>query len=240
MHRARGHGWRLHLHRRISLVQQLRVEPDKLGVGRRLVRARQGRSGEQRPLEASQTGASVERRPPSQLTGGAADENILGGCVQHPVVAFARVIVVSRHFHETLVQAEVVADRVLPPLPILPVIGEVGHDVLVDAVQREPLLGTVPDSHHDEGVVTVCGFLVLLVLLLRLVVLGLGAVHRLGAGDVELGVAQVGLRGRGAVGRGRGRRRRLGGRVVHQYRVNTKISFEFHHVDALRTLANGK
>lgn len=122
------------------------------------------------------------------------------------------------------------ADGVLPALPVLPVVREVGHDVLVDAVQRESLLGTVADGHHDEGVVAVCGLLVLLVLLV-VVVLRLGAVHGLGARHIQFGVAEVGLGGRSARRRGGRRWRRR--RFIHKYRIDTKVSFELHHFETL-------
>lgn len=40
----------------------------------------------------------------------------------------------SRHFHKTFVEAEIVPDRILPSLFVLFVVGKVFHDVLVDAV----------------------------------------------------------------------------------------------------------
>lgn len=225
MHGAGRHGWSLHLHRRVPLIQELRIQAHELRVGGGRVGAGQRGAREQRPLEARQARAAVERGAAPQLARGAADEHVLGRRVQHPVVALAGVVVVPRHLHKALVQTQVVPDGVLPALPVLSVVREVGHDVLVDAVQREPLLGAVPDGHHDERVVAVGGFLVLLVLLV--IVLGLGAVDGLGARHVQLGVAEVGLGGRGARRRGRGRRR--GRRLVHQYRINTEISFELHH-----------
>lgn len=90
----------------------------------------------------------------------------------------------SRHFHKTLVQAQVMTDRILPALPILPVIREVGHDILVDAIQREPFLGTVSYCHHDEGVVAVSWFLVLLIFFL--VVFRFGAIDGLCSSHVQL------------------------------------------------------
>lgn len=202
VHRARRHRRRLHLHGRVPLVQQLRVQPHELRVrGRRV--AGQGRAREQRPLEAGQPGAAVERGPPPQLARRAADEHIFGRGVQHPVVALAGVVVVARHFHKALVQTEVMADRVLPSLAVLPVVREVGHDVLVDAVECEPLLGAVADGHHDESIVAVGGLLVFLVLFV-IVVFGFGAVDWLSAGHVQLRVAEVGLGVRGACRRGRG------------------------------------
>lgn len=201
-------------------------------VRRRGICSWKGSSGEQRPFEASKTRAAVERGPPAELARRATDEHVLRRRVQHPVVALAGVIVVSRHFHKALVETEVMPDGVLPALSVLPVVREVGHDVLVDTIKREPLLGTVADGHHDEGVIAVGRLVVLLILLvIAVAVLGLGAVDGLGARHVQLGIAEVRLR-RSGVRRGRSWRwRRLTCRVIHQYRIYTEISFELHHVD---------
>ncbi|RNA27318.1 hypothetical protein BpHYR1_034308 [Brachionus plicatilis] len=71
----------------------------------------------------------------------ATNEDIFGGGVQHPVVAFARVIVV--------------ADGILPALFVLFVVGIIFDDELVDAVQCEPFLGVLTYGHHYESVVAV-------------------------------------------------------------------------------------
>lgn len=226
MDSAGSHRHGLHLHRRVPLVEKLRVEADELRVGGGGV----GRgSREQRPLEAREPSAARQRGPPPQLPGRAADKHVVGRRVQHPVVALAGVVVVSRHLHEALVEAQVVSDRVLPALSVFPVVREVGHDVFIYAVQCESFLGTVPYRHHDESVVAVRWLLVFLFAVV--VVLGLGAVDGFGSGDVELGIAEVRLGGRGLSGRRR--ERGLGGCMIHQYRVYTEISFELHHFVSL-------
>lgn len=99
----------------------------------------------------------------------------------------------SRHFHEALIQAEVVTNGILPALLVLFVIREVFHYVLVDAVQGEPLLGTAANGHHDESVVAVSGFF-------TFAFVGRFRGARWwspGAGDVELGVGGGGRAGRG-------------------------------------------
>ena len=73
----------------------------------------------------------------------------------------------SRHLDEALVETEVVTYRVLPALLVLAVVGKVGHDKLVDAVERELLVGAVADGHHDERVVAVRRLVARRVLLLR-------------------------------------------------------------------------
>ena len=116
-------------------------------------------------LESGQSGSRSGRRSSAQFASGPADEDVVAGRVQHPVVTFARVVVVARHLDETLVERQVVADRVLPSLFVVPVVREVLHDELVDAVECQALLGAAPDGHHDEGVVGEGRLLVLLALL---------------------------------------------------------------------------
>ena len=41
---------------------------------------------------------------------------LITGRVQHPVVSFSGVVVVTGNFHETFVQRQVVSDTVLPAL----------------------------------------------------------------------------------------------------------------------------
>lgn len=66
----------------------------------------------------------------------------------------------TRHFHKALVEAEVVADAVLPALLVLAVIREVLHDVFVDAVECQSFLWTLSDGQHDERVVRITRLLI--------------------------------------------------------------------------------
>lgn len=123
--------------------------------------------GEARPALKGQLGPRRGGAAP-QLAGRAADEHVVARRVEHPVVALARVVVVARYLHEALVEGQVVADGVLPALLVLAVVGEVLHDELIDAIERQALLGTLPDGHHDERVVAERRLLVLAVLLVAL------------------------------------------------------------------------
>lgn len=89
----------------------------------------------------------------------APDEDVVAAGVQHPVVPFTRIIIMARHFDETLVETQVVPDWVLPPLSVLSVVWEVVHDELVDAVKCEPPVRTLADRHHDESVIAERRFL---------------------------------------------------------------------------------
>lgn len=63
-------------------------------------------------------------------------EHVQAFGVQRPVAAFPRSSFFSGHFNEAVVQRKVVADRVLPALLVVMVIGEAVHDELIDAAQR--------------------------------------------------------------------------------------------------------
>lgn len=103
----------------------------------------------------------------------------------------------ARHLDETLVQAQVVSDGVLPALLVVPIVGVVLHDVLVDAVEGEPLVGRRLDGHHDERVVAVGGLLVLDALPFGRAA-GLAGGGRVGVGGVGGGPGGLGLvRGHG-------------------------------------------
>lgn len=101
-----------------------------------------------------QFGSGTRHGPAPEFPRCATYEDILTAGVQHPVVAFARVIIVARHFNETLVQTQVVPDWVLPSLSVLSVVWKVVHDELIDAVECEPSLRALADRHHNERVVT--------------------------------------------------------------------------------------
>jgi len=57
------------------------------------------------------------------------------------------------NFDEALVERQIVPDGVLPALFVVPVVREVGHDVLVDPVQGKALLWRAPYRQHDHGIV---------------------------------------------------------------------------------------
>lgn len=60
----------------------------------------------------------------------------------------------SRYFDKTLVQGEVVSDRVLPALFVISVVRESLHDELIDLTQCQSLVGTVPYRHSNQCIVT--------------------------------------------------------------------------------------
>lgn len=124
-----------------------------------------GAGGQPRASLHGQLGSGRRGRPAPEFPGGSADEHVITGRVQHPVVAFSRIVVVARDLDEALVEAQVVSDGVLPALPVFSVVREVAHDELIDAVEGEPSLRTLADGHHDKRVITerrLVGFTLLL------------------------------------------------------------------------------
>lgn len=80
--------------------------------------------------------------------------------VQRPKAAFARLVWPPWDLNEAVVEGEVVAQRVLPALRVLAVVGEALHDELVDVAQGEHLLRRVLDGHCRQGDIRVRGLLV--------------------------------------------------------------------------------
>ena len=54
----------------------------------------------------------LEAAPPPQI--GSVVEHVVRIGIERPIRSFARFLVVARHFHETFVQTQIVADRILP------------------------------------------------------------------------------------------------------------------------------
>lgn len=74
--------------------------------------------------------------------------------VDRPVVALARVAVMTWHFNEALVKGEVMSNGVLPTVTIRPIVGKVLDDELVDLVQCQSPPRAAAYRHHDQRVVT--------------------------------------------------------------------------------------
>ena len=92
--------------------------------------------------------APFESLPPPQE--GAIVKHVLGVGVQGPEVALARVARFTSHLDETVVEAEVVPDAVLPGGEPGPVVGEPASDELTDAVEGESLVWGLDDGHGDH------------------------------------------------------------------------------------------
>lgn len=132
----------------------------------RTVRAARGeRRRRQRPGSGcGGDGRSGQRRGGRRRRGSAAGlpaaavvaprEHVLEGGVQRPVAAAAGTgggVGAAGQAAEAGVEAEVVADAVLPALGAAAVVGEAARDVGVDAAEGEPLLGAGPDGHGDQS-----------------------------------------------------------------------------------------
>ena len=71
--------------------------------------------------------------------------------VQHPVLTLAVLPSHGRQYHEAIMHGKVAADGVAPaPVLLIAVVRKVFHDIVVNAVQRLPLLGCVLNQHQDE------------------------------------------------------------------------------------------
>ncbi|MPC28380.1 hypothetical protein E2C01_021584 [Portunus trituberculatus] len=95
----------------------------------------------------------LESFPAPQV--GAVVEHVPGLRVQRPVRPLTRLLVVTGYLDETFVETQVVANGVLPPLLVFPIVRKPLHDELVDAVQSDALLGVVLDGHGNESDVRV-------------------------------------------------------------------------------------
>lgn len=79
-----------------------------------------------------------------------------GHRVQRPVAALTAAHVVIHaitapgYLDETVVEAQVVPDGVLPALSVPPVVRELFRNVIVYLAQRHPLIGRGRDSHGDQ------------------------------------------------------------------------------------------
>jgi len=62
----------------------------------------------------------LEASPPAQVA--AVVEHVVAIWIQHPVAAFARLLVVTRHFDEAFVQRQIMAYRVLPALLVFSIV----------------------------------------------------------------------------------------------------------------------
>jgi len=62
----------------------------------------------------------LEASAPAQIA--AVVEHVVAVWIEHPVAALARLLVVTRHLDEALVQRQIMSDRVLPALLVLAIV----------------------------------------------------------------------------------------------------------------------
>lgn len=99
--------------------------------------------------------ALVTLAPPQET---AVIEHVFSHRVQRPVVPLARVARFPGDLDETVVQRQVVPDRVLPRRELVPVIREPGHDEFADAAERELLVRRLQYRHGDQRYIAVRRF----------------------------------------------------------------------------------
>ncbi len=80
--------------------------------------------------------------------------------MQRPERSFARPVRTSRYLNETVVEGEVVPERVLPTLRVFTVVRKVFADESVNVGERQHFLGRVADRHRRQRDVRVRRFLV--------------------------------------------------------------------------------
>lgn len=71
--------------------------------------------------------------------------------VQSPETALTWLIWAPGDFNKTIVEGQIVSQRVLPPLSVFSIIRESIHDELVNFTERQHLLWAALDRHGSEG-----------------------------------------------------------------------------------------
>lgn len=87
-------------------------------------------------------------------------EHVPTAGVQSPETALTWLVWASRDFNKAVVEGQVVAQGVLPPLSVFSIIRESIHDELVNFTERQHLLRAALDRHGSEGDVRVRWLLV--------------------------------------------------------------------------------
>jgi len=82
-------------------------------------------------------------------------EHVLCHGVQSPEISFSWISWFSGDFHKTIIEREIVADRVLPGREPLFVVWKPCSDELADPMEGEALPGRLDDGHGDHGYVGV-------------------------------------------------------------------------------------
>ena len=71
--------------------------------------------------------------------------------MKSPVGALAWPRMAPGYFDETVVERQIVSERVLPLLSVLAVVGKLVHDKLVDVAEREHFFVGRLDSHRRQS-----------------------------------------------------------------------------------------
>lgn len=100
----------------------------------------------------------LEALPPPQKT--PVLKHVSAARVQSPETALTGLVRSAGDLDEAVVEGEVVAQGVLPPLRVLPVVREPVHDELVNVTEGEHLLRAALDGHGRQGDVGVRRLLV--------------------------------------------------------------------------------
>ncbi len=101
---------------------------------------------------------SLEALPPTKKT--SVFKHVTTARMQSPKTALAGLVRPAGDLNETVIEGEVVSQRVLPTLRVLPVIRKPVHDELVNLTQGKHLLRAALNGHGREGDVRVRRLLV--------------------------------------------------------------------------------
>lgn len=71
--------------------------------------------------------------------------------MQRPEAALAGLVRRARYLDETIIERQRVPDGVLPPLLVLSIVGKLGHDKLINVVERQTLRVALVDGHVNEA-----------------------------------------------------------------------------------------
>ena len=85
-------------------------------------------------------------------------EHVLCHGIQSPIVSLAGIARFARDLDETVVETEIVSDRILPGWESIAIVRESIHDELADAAQCELLVRSRKDGHRYEGDVRIRRF----------------------------------------------------------------------------------
>lgn len=78
-------------------------------------------------------------------------KHVVAGRVKSPKRSFTWSASLPRYFDKTVVQTQIVADRILPSLSIFTVVRKSIHNELVDSVESDFLVGSWLNGHSDQS-----------------------------------------------------------------------------------------
>lgn len=78
-------------------------------------------------------------------------KHVLGHGVERPVVALSRISGLPRDFDETVIEREIVTDRVLPGRKFFSVVRKSVSNEIANSAESQSLVGRLQNGHGDQG-----------------------------------------------------------------------------------------